>query len=1058
MPRAIPRSHQTLMMMALGGSALAGCATVTPQARLETVGLGRNPAGEACVATRNWSDPAVPDRFARAYTIACSGVAASRPLGTVRAIKATAEAQAALDAQFDCGPVQAVRIAAAAGTARRCLDTVTGLESVRLDTTRGDMHYAAAGTPALLPLLEEALGIVSGMLPPNADATRTPTATIDIAGLAVRPSATGTDLAAADAAGTVAAPLDVATALAQGISLNHKGLYVEASRVLNDALSRLSSTAPALTTTSAPPTASAALRAELLLEAALADSNIRFPDAAAAHFAAADTIFATQPASRTAFLSRKRDTYGALDAINRHAFPEALATLDRVANAPAAAGQPLRDPSTLRLLNQPRQNGTATALAVPNAAVLSQLVLDIQTQYARSVALLAQGDRDQAEAAIDRAAATYRPLANERLDQTQLLWLGARIARQRGRLQAQRGDYANAYDNFTDAVDMLRRSAIANAGTGNEPAIAEAQLDRAAVYARTGASRTAVRTAFGEAVDALIDSRGTSLGSALGMQDYLDLLVAESAKPLPDTYDRFFRAVQANGEPAVARQLSQLRTTVTADGTIATALRERADLEREITRLRYALAGGTTGEAAPTDLARARTAAEQRLLVVDAQLAADPRYRTLDDTPATLAELRAALRPGEAFFKLTRLDRRIYGLVVTPDRTFVYHVADSEAATRAVETLGKQLRTSIDGGLDVGKLVPFDEARAYTLFRLVAGPAATTLQASRSIVVDPAGPLETLPIGALVTRYDPNAVRADPFDFSQTAFLARTASISNALSPRSFLVARSIPASRAPRSFIGFGEHSAPASPSGVAALRPVAVGYGCSVDYGRLATLSRTLKPISARELGIATGALQVRDAQLLTGAAFSDTSVEARGDLDQYEVVHFATHGLTEGMWGCSKSPPALVTSFGDANSDGLLSFSEIAQLRLDANLVVLSACDTAAGVSDEGLARGAGQEEAGATLEGLVRAFLTANARAVLATYWQVSAEKESDEFIRAFYARARTGTMGEAMQDAQRALIAQPAYSHPFYWAPYFLVGDSSKTALTRASQSPRVAAR
>jgi CHAT domain-containing protein len=79
-------------------------------------------------------------------------------------------------------------------------------------------------------------------------------------------------------------------------------------------------------------------------------------------------------------------------------------------------------------------------------------------------------------------------------------------------------------------------------------------------------------------------------------------------------------------------------------------------------------------------------------------------------------------------------------------------------------------------------------------------------------------------------------------------------------------------------------------------------------------------------------------------------------------------------------------------------------------------------------------------------------------VLATYWQVSAEKESDEFIRAFYARARSGTMGEAMQEAQRTLIAQPAYSHPFYWAPYFLVGDSSKTVLTSPPPSPSIAAR
>jgi CHAT domain-containing protein len=1042
MPRAKLHTRAVLMMAALGGTTLAGCATVTPPARLDTVGLGRNAAGETCVATRNWADPGVPDRFARAYTIACSGVAASRALGTVRAVKADAAAAAALDAQFDCGPQQAIRVADGPGLARRCLDRVTGLESVRLDTTRGNMRYVAAGTPALLPLLEEALGIVSGAVPPSADATRTPAASVDVAGLDARVDAVEVGVGALQPA----APFDAAFALAQGISLNHKGLHVDASRILNDALSRLSPAAPAAT------------RAELLLEAGLADSNIRFPDAAATHFAAADTIFTAEPASRSAFLSRKRDTYGALDAINRHAFAEALARLDRVAATPAA-DQPLRDPATLRLLNQPARNNAATALAVPNAAVLSQLVLDIETQYARSVALLAQGDRAAAEAAIERAAATYRPLANERFDQTQLLWLGARIARQRGRLQAQRGEYDAAYDNFTNAVDMLRRGAIANAGTGNEPAIAEAQLDRAAVYARTGASPAAVRNAFGEAVDALIDSRGTSPGSALGMEDYLDLLIAESPQPQADTYDRFFRAVQANGEPAVARQLSQLRAVVTADGAAAAALRARADLEREITRLRYAIAGATPGEAAPTDLTRAREAAEQRLLAVDAQLASDPRYRTLDDAPATLAELRAALRPGEAFLKLTRLNRRIYGLVVSADRTFIYHVADSEAATRAVEKLGQQLRASIDGDLSAGKLVPFDEARAYTLYRLIAGPAAAVLQASRSIVVDPAGPLATLPLGVLVTRYDPNAPAPnDAFDSSRTAFLARTAAISNALSPRSFLVARNTPASRAPRAFLGLGQHDAPVLVAAAAAARPVDVGYGCSVDYGRLAALSRSLKPISARELGIAADALQVRDAQLLTGPAFTDTGVEARGDLDQYEVVHFATHGLTEGAWGCAKSPPALVTSFGTAQSDGLLSFAEIAQLRLDANLVVLSACDTAAGVRDETLVRSAGQEEAGATLEGLVRAFLTANARAVLATYWQVSAEKESDEFIRAFYARARSGTMGEAMQEAQRTLIAQPAYSHPFYWAPYFLVGDSSKTVLTSPPPSPSIAAR
>ena len=115
-----------------------------------------------------------------------------------------------------------------------------------------------------------------------------------------------------------------------------------------------------------------------------------------------------------------------------------------------------------------------------------------------------------------------------------------------------------------------------------------------------------------------------------------------------------------------------------------------------------------------------------------------------------------------------------------------------------------------------------------------------------------------------------------------------------------------------------------------------------------------------------------------------------------------------------GCPKSPPALVTSFGDANSDGLLSFDEIARLRLDANLVVLSACDTGSGIRSQDIARLSGQEEAGSTLEGLVRAFLTANARSVLATHWEVPAAVGTPELMEAFYTSARTQDIGGSLQ--------------------------------------------
>lgn len=1020
--------RRSAALLAGAGYALSAC-SVAPPARTDTLSLGRNVAGEACVASRSWNDPATPDPFDRAYALTCSNATASRPLGNLRVVERSAAAIARVDAQFDCGDRREVPFAGRVATAGRCVDRVTGLSSIRIDLDSGTKRYVGSATPALLPQIEAAIALASGLRRPDPDVTRTPAAEIDLAALGV-PPAEGPAMPA-----VASAPTNTAGALVRGIAFNHRGLHVEASRVLNDALGRLEAGVPP------------SLRAELLLEAGLADSNIRFAEAAQGHFAAADAILTGDARLRSVFLVRKRNTYRALDALNRAAFADAIAILDTRSLAPSADAQPLQNPETLLAINQPAAGDSSRALALADAGQLSRLVLDVQAEHVRSVALLASGNAPGATAAIERAAALYRPLANDRLDQAQLFWLGARIARQKGRLQARGGDYDDALDSFDTALDLLRRGSIANAGTGAEPAIAEAELERAAIYARTGASRNDARRTFGDAVDSLIASGATSAGGSIGMEDYLDLLVREAGNNArPDTYDRFFRAVQASGEPDIARQITELRNVVTADPVVGAAVRERADLEREITRLRFAMSSDAEGAGSTAGLERARDAAEDRLLAVDAQLAADPRYRTLDESPATLAELRGILRPGEVFVKLTTLNRRVYGMVVTGNATFIYHVADSDAARQAVNALAEQLRASIDGNLGAGQLVPFDEARAYTLYRLVAGPAAEVLANAKAIVVDPSGPLQQLPIGVLVTRYAADQVRSDPFDFSGTAFLASNASISTALSPRSFLVSRALPASRAGRTFIGFGQHQPPPAASDSA--RAIRVGFGCSVGETQLNAIARSLKPINSRELGIAVGALGVADAQFVTGSSFSDTAVEARGDLDQFEVVHFATHGLEEGMWGCSKSPPALVTSFGAPQSDGLLDFAEIARLRFDANLVVLSACDTATGVRAEALLRGSGREQAGATLEGLVRAFLTANARSVLATYWQVSAEQESEEFMRVFYAGARTGTIGQALQGAQRALIARPEYSHPFYWAPYFLVGDSAKPMLSQ----------
>ena len=1036
-----------IALTAASALALASCAA--PDAirkRPDSLALGRNAAGEPCTAARNWSDAAVTDLFDQSWSITCRNVAASRSLGTVRVFAARAD-RAAAEAALNCGaPVSTTLQGIGSADVRRCYDRLLGAETVAFGFEHDGHRVLVSASPAIVGPAEEAARIIAGLKGASSDAGRDTAADVRIADLPPLPAATARPT-------TVA--FDVAAPLAEGINLNHKGLHVEASRVLNDAISRLPSSAPAAT------------RAELLLEAGLADSNIRFEQSATEHFDEADRLLADVGGDRGVFLHRKRDAYRALDLLNQRKFRDALTALDRLVSQPVAAGEPLKDPAIVRLLNQSpaQRNDVSSSIAVPDTATLSQLTLDAQANWARSVALLALGEEARAETALTRAEAAYAPLINERIDPTLVLWLGAQIDRQRGRLQARHHDYGAAIASFDRSLAELRRGAIATAGTGNEPAIAETQLERAGLIADQGGPPAHVRAEYDAAVDALIAANQTGGGILpIGIERYLDLLVAEADKnPQPDTYERFFRAVQAVGEPAVARQLNQLQTVVTADPQIGVKVRDRAELEREITRLRYAIAAGGDGNngdgATSAELEKERAAAEAKLLAIDAELSADPRFRTVDDRPASIADIRRALRPGEAFFKVVQLNTRTYGLLITGERTWIYPIA---LPNQQIDALARQVRASIDGKLDQGLLVSFDVAGSYTLFRLLTGPATDAVMKASALVVDPAGPLQNLPAGVLVVdraSVDRQAATATerPFDDSMVHFLAGHATISTAVSPRSFLVARALPPSTAKEAFLGLGEHQPAVGDGGPA--RTVSVGFGCTVAYSTLADLSRRLKPISKRELTIAAEALGVPGAPQITDANFSDTAVEQRRDLADYEVLHFATHGLEEGVWGCAKSPPALVTSFGDGRSDGLLSFSEIARLHLDANLVVLSACETASGVKDEELARRSGQEEAGSTLEGLVRAFLTANSRAVLATYWSVSAGEDADRFMQAFYGSARQRNIGGSLQNAQEALIADPRYSHPFYWGPFFVVGDSTKMMLSgtaRADAAPRAA--
>ena len=171
---------------------------------------------------------------------------------------------------------------------------------------------------------------------------------------------------------------------------------------------------------------------------------------------------------------------------------------------------------------------------------------------------------------------------------------------------------------------------------------------------------------------------------------------------------------------------------------------------------------------------------------------------------------------------------------------------------------------------------------------------------------------------------------------------------------------------------------------------------------------------------------------------------ALSASGKLATYGVLHFATHGLLSGdveRMAKRQGEPALVLTPpdkpADADDDGLLTASEVAALKLNADWVVLSACNTAAG------------DKVGAqALSGLARAFFYAGARALLVSHWPVYSDAAVRLTTRAFAELERHPNEGraEALQYAMTTLMddrSEDDNAHPAVWAPFVVVGEGGR---------------
>jgi CHAT domain-containing protein len=991
-------------------------ATAQSISALDSFRIGSG-AGVLCTAQSQLTDPAFTDMFDRGYSLVCRDAAV--PVGQIYALR-----DRGADPLLRLAAIRAERAACEAATAGE----LPGLGAVETLSCRlasadigyrvyvkrvGDTVYVAEGLAGYDSALQ--LGLRSVVEDREVEGE-------------VSVATTGAGDPAAFARAQAGA-LDPQRALAEAYRRNNAGSYAESAEFFGQLATR---------------DESPAARAEALVNEALQKSNLGRYAEAEGLFARAAELAGNEPVT-----ARRLRNYRAMHLLNQGLAADALAELERPMPGLAATDQVrdlVIDPITSAQLNAEspglRQLGGIEGLTPQDKAQ----ILDGQALQLRGTVMRLLGRDSEAVDSLTRALGELTAIREGRIGAT--VWMRAQILGELASLAEARGDQGEAERLHLASVSLLE---IDYPGS---PALLSAQGRLAAHYARTGRADQAA-SLFRQIVAAVAEGAQSSPILRRLLEPYFALLAQRGDDPA--AVADLFAASQVLVRPGVAQTQAVLARELSGGSDEAARLfRQSVTLTREIERGRVELArieatqAPTAAQADRAPMLRdAIDRMQQDQVATQARLADFPRYRVVAGNAISLADVQALLRPGEAYFKMMVVDSAAYGIFVAPGAARAFRLGATPAE---LESQVDALRATISIVENNQQLTyPFDVALAHQLYQEIFAPVDAEMAGVRHLVFEPDGALLRLPPNLLVMNragVETYAARAadpadDGFDFRGIEWLGRGRDISTAVSARAFRDVRQAPASDAAADYLGFGQNE----PAGSAYGAGVGSGTrGAARQDGCAWPLLAWNRPIPAAELFTARSAIASATAgqgEVVTGEAFTDTRIIQRPDLDEFRILHFATHGLVSGPRPECPAQPALLTSFGDESSDGLLTFSEIFDLRLDADLVILSACDTA-GHGGRAAAEAAGIATGGDfALDGLVRAFVGAGGRIIVASHWPVPDDFDATERLISglFQAPPGTGTAA-ALRTAQLALMDRAETSHPYYWSGFAVVGDGT----------------
>jgi CHAT domain-containing protein len=534
------------------------------------------------------------------------------------------------------------------------------------------------------------------------------------------------------------------------------------------------------------------------------------------------------------------------------------------------------------------------------------------------------------------------------------------------------------------------------------------------------------------------EPRSGVLGRALYQyRGFVALLVDLYIKNAENQYlEEGFQVSERLRARAFLDDLAKSRATKLG-GDIAGLTQQQSDTERQIAEIDHQLLASTLDPKNEQLLLDKREALRKGWRDAQQKAAQENSNfsQIITPAPVTLSEVQKVLDTNTVFLEYSVDFEGSVLWAITKDRATAYKVPGQDVGA-LVEKYVKTLRQPLMTPGEISAHV----AMGTELYQKLLQPAEKLIVGKTRLIIAPDGPLYYLPFETLIVS-NSTSVSGKLRNLSEVPYLIKNFQIIYVPSA-SILVEQQKSLGKekntTPFPLLAFGDPIYQTKAPGSAADAKTQADVGANIivrglNLNRLEFSGDEVKNI-ARIWGVPLNSEHIN-----LGNRASVTRLREL-DLAKYRILHFATHAVAGDDLSFLTQPALILSQLGSQEGNsGILQFVDILQLKLNAEMVVLSACDT-----------GLGRFREGEGIVGLTRAFLYAGASSTVSSLWEVE-DQSTGLLMEEFYRRLRKGeSKAEALREAKleliqskvelKALGMRESLAAPFYWAPFILVGD------------------